>query len=103
MFATRSTGPVYSVFQCCPTTRADTAFSAAAIWGGVSTSMRVDTGACGFRLGAFAILVRLRRREASFSLRNSALSSLNCFFNDLIFLSFFDIAVPRLRASRALA
>ena len=64
--------------------------------------VRVDAGAgaCGFGLGAgldadlgaFATLLRLRR-EADFSLRNSALSAFNSFFNDLIFLSFFDIAL----------
>ena len=55
--------------------------------------MSVRAGACGFGFGAFAALLRLRRRAADFSLRNSALSAFNSFFSDLIFLSFFDIAL----------
>lgn len=41
---------------------------------------------------AFVILLFLRLADADFSLRTSALRSLNSFFKDLIFLSFFDIA-----------
>jgi hypothetical protein len=63
------------------------------MFGDFSISVSGDGAACGFdsRLSDFAALVRFRPADADLSLPTSALSSLNSFFNNLIFLSFLDI------------
>src|SRR5262249_57624132 len=67
--------------------------SVCAVGGACVSGCGLDCGLdCDLDLRAFATLVRLPRRDLS--LRNSALSSFNSFFSVLIFLSFFDIALP---------